>query len=283
MRRLVEKRTVISLALAMLVWAASISSLAAYFYLQNTTYTKQIAENKESINKTASNYDETMSKYNALSSEYSALYGNYSWPAGTNFTLLTDSLGGLVDNLKGNYSYLLMNQEDLNETYHVLLNHTITANQKGNVSREEFGELLSECYEFFNLLVIRELSGLVSETVTVTVGVCIDYGNGTVEWHNETNLPAGSSLFQLTQQTATVDSRYDALAKPGHIFIEAINDKKESVSYHLEYCDGYSWMWYYWDDNGEKWVSGPVGCDAWMLKDGGVYKWSFEYWRFDWY
>lgn len=285
MGRLVEKRTLVFLTLAIIIWAVSISSLAAYFYLQNTTYTKQISENKETLNKTASDYDESMSKYNALSSEYSALYGNYSYPAGTDFTLLTDSFGSLVDNLRGNYSHLLMNQKDLNETYHVLLNRTITANQKGNVSREEFGELLTEYYELSNLLVIRELSGLVSETVALTVSIDLDYGNQTVEWHNQTSLPAGSSLFQLTQEIATVDPKYEPLMKPGHIFIKAINDKKETTSHHFEegYSDGYSWMWYYWDSDEQKWVLGPVGCDAWMLKDGGVYKWSFEYWRFDWY
>lgn len=282
MRRLVEKRTVITLALAMLVWAVSISSLATYFYLQNTTYTKQIAENQESLNETASNYDKSISKYNALSSEYAVLYG-YSLSAGTNFTLLTDSFSELVDNLRGNYSHLLTDQKDLNDTYHVLLNHTITASQKGNVSKEEFAELLTEYYELSNLLVIRELSRLVSETVTLTVSTCLDYGNETVEWHNETVVPAGSSLFQLTQEIASVDPRYDALAKPGHIFIEAINDKRESISYHPKYCEGHSWMWYYWNGHEQKWVSGPVGCDAWMLKDGGVYKWSFEYWRFDYY
>jgi hypothetical protein len=282
-RRLVEKRTLIFLTLAILVWAVSISSLAGYFYLQNTTYNKQIAENQQSLNKTASNYDESMSKCNMLSSEYAALYVNYSDPPSTNFTLLTGLLGGVVDNLMGNYSYLLMNQKDLNDTYHDLLNQTIATCQRGNVSKEEFGELLSESYELFNLLVIRELSGLVSETVIVAVSACIDYGNGTVEWHNGTNLPAGSSLFQLTQEIATVDPKYYSWAWPGHIFIEAVNGKKESISYHAEYSDGYSWMWYYWNSDEQKWVSGPVGCDAWMLKDGGVYKWSFEYWRFDWY
>ena len=280
---MVEKRTAIFLALAMLVWAATISSLAAYFYLQNSTYIKQIVESEESMNKTASNYDESMSKYNELSSEYSALYGSYSLSVGTNFTALTDSFGRLADNLRGNYSYLLANQEDLNATCLVLLTNTIEASQRGNVSKDEFGELLSEFYELFNLLVIRELSGLVSETVTLTVNICLDYGNETVEWHNETTVPAGCSLFQLTQEIALVDSRFDELAKPGHIFIEAINENRESVSYHLEFCEGYSWMWYHWDDDEQKWISGPVGCDAWMLSDGGVYMWSFEYWCYDWH
>jgi hypothetical protein len=281
--RLVEKRTLVFLTLAMLVWAVSISSLAGYFYLQNATYVQQIGENQQSLNKAASNYDGAMSKYNTLLSEYSVLYYSYSSP-NANFTLLMEPFGRLMDNLRSNYSSLLMNQEDLNETYYTLEEKYQPAYQEGSVTREDFEELLNEYYELFNLLAIRELSIVVSETVTLTVNISVDYGNETVEWYNETVVPAGSSLFQLTQEIATVDPKYNQWAKPGHIFIEAINDKEGSSSDHIDegYSDGYSWMWYYWDSDQQKWVSGPVGCDAWMLKDGGIYKWSFEYWRFDW-
>jgi len=266
----------------MLVWAVSISSLAGYFYLQNATHIQQIGENQQSLNKTASNYDESMSKYNTLLSEYSILY--YSYSPDANFTLLMEPFGRLMNSLKSNYSSLLMNQEDLNETYYALEENYQLVRQEGNVTEEDFGRLLNEYYELFNLLTIRELGIVVSETVTLIVNISVDYGNEPVEWYNETVVPAGSSLFQLTQEIATVDPKYDQWAKPGHIFIEAINDKEGSSSDHIDegYSDGYSWMWYYWDSDQQKWVSGPVGCDAWMLKDGGIYKWSFEYWRFDW-
>jgi hypothetical protein len=279
---LVEKRTLVFLTLAMLVWAVSISSLAGYFYLQNATHIQQIGENQQSLNKTASNYDESISKYNTLLSEYSMLYYSYSPEA--NFTLLMEPFDRLMNSLKGNYSSLLTNQEDLNETYYALDENYQLVRQEGNVTEEDFGRLLNEYYELFNLLTIRELGIVVSETVTLTVNISVDYGNETVEWYNETVVPAGSSLFQLTQEIAIVDPKYDQLAKPGHIFMEAINDKEGYSSDYIDegYSDGYSWMWYYWDSNQQKWVSGPVGCDAWMLKDGGIYKWSFEYWRFDW-
>jgi len=279
---LVEKRTLVFLTLAMLVWAVSISSLAGYFYLQNATHIQQIGENQRSLNKTASNYDESMSKYNTLLSEYSMLY--YSYSPDANFTLLMEPFGRLMNSLKSNYSSLLMNQEDLNETYYTLEENYQLIYQEGNVTEKDFGRLLDEYYDLFNLLAIRELGIVVSETVTLTVNISVYYGNETVEWYNETVVPAGSSLFQLTKEIAIVDPKYDQWAKPGHIFIEAINDKEGYSSDHIDegYSDGYSWMWYYWDSDQQKWVSGPVGCDAWMLKDGGIYKWSFEYWRFDW-
>ncbi|MDI6847626.1 MAG: hypothetical protein QMD23_05800, partial [Candidatus Bathyarchaeia archaeon] len=85
----------------------------------------------------------------------------------------------------------------------------------------------------------------------------------------------GSSLLQLTQKIAKVNYTSDWM-KPGHIRLTAINDETE---YKTGYSEGRAWIWYYWDDNKQEWLSGPVGCDAWMLEDEGIYKWNFEYWR----
>ena len=271
---MVEKRALIFLTLAILVWAISISSLAGYFYLQNTMYTEQIGENQQSLNKTASNYDELTSKYNILLGEYSILYGSYSFPGG-NFTLLMEPLGRLIDNQKGNYSSLIMDQKDLNETYYTLEEDYQLVYQKGNVTGEDFGRLLNEYYDLFNLLAIRELSLVLSETVTLNVNACIDYGNGTTNWRNETKMPAGSSLFQLTQKIAEINYTYYPSMKPGHVLADSINDKK---AYTAGYSEGWSWIWYYWDGDEQNWISGPVGCDAWMLKNDGTYKWRFEHW-----
>ena len=272
---MVEKRALVFVTLAILVWAISISSLAAYFYLQNMMYTKQIGENQQSLNKTASNYDELMSKYNILLGEYSILYGIYSFPSG-NFTSLIESLGRLLDSLKGNYSSLLMDQEDLNETYYTLEEDYELVYKESNVTREDFGRLLNEYYDLFNLLAVRELSLVLSQTVTLNVNACIDYGNGTINWRNETErMPAGSSLFQLTQKISEINYTYYPSMKPGHVLVDSVNDKK---TYTVDYSEGWSWIWYYWDAEEQKWISGPVGCDAWMLENGGIYKWRFEHW-----
>lgn len=274
MGRLVEKRTLVFLTLAILVWAASVSSLAAYLHLQNATYIKEISGNQKSLNKTASSYDELASKFNILLGEYSSLYGSYSFP-GVNFTSLMDALGRLVNNLNGNYSSILMNQEDLNETYYKLKEHYQQIHQKDNMTEEDFGILLNEYHDLLNLLAIRTLSLIISETVTLNINVCIDYENGTMNWHNETSMPAGSSMFQLTQKIAEVNYTYYPSMKPGHILVNSINDKETRI---IGYSEGWSWIWYYWDDSEQNWISGPMGCDAWMLKNSGNYKWKFEHW-----
>lgn len=265
--------------LAMCVWAVLASSIAGYLYLQNTMSSEQIAENQQSLDTMATTYNEAMAKYDELLSDYSFLQGNYSFPLNTNFTLLTSSLINLLNNVKGNFSSLLTDQKDLNETHYALQSTSHTLLLRGNVTREEFGELLDGCYEFLNLLAIRELSKTISEITKLTVNICIDYGNGTVEWHNKTVVPTGSSLFQSTQKVATVTHTYDALMKPGHIRITSINNKNEYTRYEIGYSEGAAWLWYYWDDDKQEWVFGPVGCDAWMLKDGSTYKWMFEYWH----
>ena len=276
---MVEKKLFLFATLAMFVWAVLASSIAGFFYLQNTMNSEQIAENQQSLNTMSTTYNEAMTKYDELLSEYSFMQGNYSFPLNTNFTLLMSSFLTLLHNVKGNFSSILTDQKDLNKTHDTLQDKSQTLLLRGNVTRDEFGELLGECYEFLNLLAFRELSKTISEITTLTVNICIDYGNGTVEWHNKTVIPTGSSLFQLTQNVAAVNFTYDALMKPGHIRLTSISNKKEYTNYTISYSEGAAWLWYYWDDNKQEWIFGPVGCDAWMLRDGGVYKWNFEYWH----
>lgn len=271
---MVDKRTLAFLTLAILVWAISTSSLAGYYHLQNMIYSTQIDENQQVLDKTASDYNESMSRYNALTGAYSTLYGNYSF-AGIDLTPLMEELGTLIDSLKGNFSSLLTSQKDLNETYFMLKKDYQLVYDEHNVTREDFGGLLNEFYNLFTLLVIRDVSMALGETVTLTVSLCIDYGNDTVNWHNETKTSAGSSLFQLTQEVAKVNYTYYPLMKPGHVLVDSINDKK---AYTADYSEGWSWIWFYWNNKEQRWVSGPVGCDAWMIKDSGTYKWKFEHW-----
>jgi hypothetical protein len=276
-----EKRALLFVALVTLVWAVSISSLAAYFYLENTAYAEQTASTRQTLDRMTLAYDELISKYNMLQREYSPLYGCYSFPLGVNFTQLMKPLGSLIGKLEENYSSILIGQEDLNKAYSTLQEGYQEVYEKGSsITREDFGGLLSEFYELLNLLTLRELSAAVSETVTLTVSICIDYGNGTIEWHNET-VPAGISLFQLTRKVADInedDYDYYPLMKPGHVFLNSINDREAYSA--PDFSEGWTWIWYYWDDDEQDWTLGIVGCDAWMVENGGTYKWNFEHWSY---
>ncbi|MCD6445449.1 hypothetical protein J7L49_01505 [Candidatus Bathyarchaeota archaeon] len=265
---MVEKRTLIFASIAILIWAVLASNIAGYFYFQNMTYKEQNIESQQSRTKIAADYNESIVKYNTLLSEYSKLYGKYSFPLNINFTSLTKELGKLIVNLRGNYS-ILTKQKDLNETYQTLWDNYLKLSEEGNITREKFGELLNEYHELFNLLALRELNEIISETVTLTVNICIEYKNETLEWHNKTEVPAGSTLFQLTCKIANITYTYYPTIKPGHILVNCINGENSTNNWY--------WLWYYWSENKKTWIEGPVGCDAWMLKDGGIYKWKIEH------
>ena len=279
---MVEKRTLAFISLGALVWAVSVSGLAAYLHLENAALVEQISETQQSLDKMVLAYDASMNKYNTLQREYSSLYGSYSFPFGVNFTQLIVPLGSLVAGLEGNYSSILMGQDDLNEAYDALCEGYQEVCEKGNeITREDFGAVLSGLHELLDLLTIRELSAAISETVTLEVSVCVDYGNETIEWHNETEVSTGYSLFQLTREVTVVnedDYAFFAWTKPGHIIVNTINDIEAYAA--PDFSEGWSWMWYYWDDSKQDWVPGMVGCDAWIVEKGGTYKWQFEHWSY---
>ena len=262
--------------LATVVWAASASAFAGYYYLQNRNNAEQLSDTQGSLNKLASNYNEAVGKYDLLLSDYSPIYGNAS-SFDANYTKLVESLGNLIRNFAWNYTSLLM-QEDLNESYNQLL--VDYGKEQGNVTREGFGDLLGEYYSLFNTSALRELGLSIRDATTLSVSVCVDYGNGTVEWLNGTRVSAGYTLFRLMQEVAMITSDYYASIEPGHILVDSINGKAAYTD--PSWTWGYAWKWYYWSEGELKWTIGPVGCDAWMLKDGGVYKWSYEYWQYLW-
>lgn len=265
------------LALAMIVWAASASALASYYYLQYRNNTEQLSSTQSSLNKLAINYNEAVGKYDLLLSDYSILYANYSYIFDGIYTRLMYPFKTLLTNYANNYTRLLM-QEDLNQTYTQVLGAYKTLEPKSNVTKQEFGTLLNEYYELFSLSALRELGLSISESTTLTVSIQINYGNGTIEWHNSTKVPAGYTLFKLTQNITIINYTYYASIEPGHILVDSINDKASHTDPSFSW--GYSWIWYYWSEEQNKWIVGPVGCDAWLLKDGGMYKWNYEYWSF---
>jgi len=265
---LIEKRTLVFVTLAVLVWASIATSFTTYYYLEQTVYKNQLNEKQQSLNELAVNYDESATKQNFLGEEYGKLYGEYQyskskgWFIGENCTILIYEYSKILSYLNSNYSNLLNNYRDLNETYIALLNRTQILTGQSTITEEEFDQLLEKWYALFVSLAMKELESSIGEMIMLKVNLCIDYGNGTLFWYNDTSVPSGSTLFDLTRKIATVDPTYSPDMAPGHIFINSING----------WAQGW-WIWYYWDEGEDKWVFGPVGCDAWILKNDGIYKW----------
>jgi len=265
---LVEKRVLTFVLLAVLVWAVLASSFAGYYSLEHSKQKEKLNENQQLLNDIAQKYNESISKYSMLLAEYSTVYGSYSLlNSSENFSKLMPSFEKLLESLRGNYSSLLNKQTDLNESYTELSHKYQTLLQEGNVTKEDFGNLLDDFYKLFSLSALREMGSTMENAVKITVNLCIDYGNGTVKWFNETEIPPCSSLFNLLTKVANVDYTYWPTLEPGHILINSINEVGGEK--------GHYWLWYYWDEKSSTWVFGPVGCDAWLLKDNGIYKFVY--------
>jgi len=267
--RLVEKRTLAFAMLATVVWAALASAFVGYYYLENSNSSAQLRDANNSLNTVASTYSNAANKYDLLSSEYGSLYGTFSYFPNSDYTPLMQPLGSLFTDFSKNYTDLFV-QADINSSYNQLLSDYQTLLQKDNVTETDFGNLLSEYYNLFSLSALRELGLSVSEASTLSVSIEINYGNGTLEWKNETQVPAGYTLFRITQEIVAITYSYYASAQPGHVFVDSINNEATN------YTSNYSWIWYYSSNSGKTWVSGPVGCDAWLLTNGGIYKWNYE-------
>ena len=259
---MVEKRTIAFVTLAMLVWASIATGSVAYYYLEQIKYGEQLKEKQQLLNEIAENYSASATKRNLLSGDYGVLLGEYQWFLGENYSVLMGKYEKLLSNLRGNYTSTLNEFPELNETYKNLSEEFQTLNKKSAITKEEFGSILDEFYKLFTTLAIKELEGFQDKISTIEVSLSINYSNQTIESHN-VSIPLGTTMFDLTRKIAKVEYSYWPTMEPGHILVTSINN----------YTEGY-WIWYYWDELESKWIFGPVGCDAWILKDNGIYNWT---------
>ncbi|MHA1238349.1 MAG: DUF4430 domain-containing protein [Candidatus Odinarchaeia archaeon] len=100
-------------------------------------------------------------------------------------------------------------------------------------------------------------------TNNIIVNIGINYGNGTVEWFNNTVVPKEFTAFNLTTIVANVEYTVYSFG----IYVESINGVEGGWS------DGthtFYWIWYL---NGEQ---ASVGCDAYQLVYGDTIEWRYE-------
>ncbi|MEM3694933.1 MAG: hypothetical protein QXJ11_03125 [Candidatus Bathyarchaeia archaeon] len=260
---MVEKRTLTFAILAVIVWAFLATSIATYYYIQQLTVKNQLDEKQQLLTDLSESYEESVVKRNLLFAEYGALLGEYQWFQGDNYSLFMSTYARLLLNLKENYTVILNEFPELNETYNLLLNKSQELSTKSEVTKEEFGALLEGFYKLFTALSLKELENTIGKASRIQVSLCINYTllGGTIEWHN-ISISSHATLFDLTREVANVTYEYWATIEPGHIIIKSINNQTAW------------WLWYYWDENINNWVWGPVGCDAWTLKNNGIYKWD---------
>jgi len=248
--------------LGLIVWALLASGFVSYYYFEQMRVQNLLNEKQQTLDDLMQNYDVSLRRQNMLSGDYGALLGEYQWFVGEDYSVLLAKYWTLLECLHGNYSSMLNTFPELNKTCNKNVKEYEALSMKSNVTRQEFGSLLAGFKDLFNALAMKDLENYVGKISTVNVSLCIDYGNLTVEWHN-VSISHGATLFDLTKKVANVAYTYWPAMEPGHILLDSLNN----------HASGY-WVWYYWDSVKKIWVFGPVGCDAWMLNSGGVYKWE---------
>lgn len=115
----------------------------------------------------------------------------------------------------------------------------------------------------------RELTKKLEGTV-YQVNYLVNDGQNRV-WHNETLVPVGWTLFNLTLKMAEGDVDY-GFGEYG-AFVNAIKGvglKKDETH------QSYFWLWWRFDPVKRSWVMGESSSDFYHLRDGDTLAWSYS-------
>jgi len=94
------------------------------------------------------------------------------------------------------------------------------------------------------------------------VDLLVDFGNGTKVWYNDTRVPIGYTLLNLTYSRL---HSVEYTVYPFGVFLNKI----------MGIPNQGTWYWLWWEYGQEGWKMGETGADAAKLKDGGVYAWIY--------
>jgi hypothetical protein len=110
-------------------------------------------------------------------------------------------------------------------------------------------------------------AGTLAQQATVSVNMGINYGNGPVEWHNNTGVVSGESLLNVTMRVATVQLKtYAGLGA----FVTDINGRSQNPAANL--------YWTYWVFNPQtqQYEPGQVGAGAYLLTLDQTVQWYYS-------
>lgn len=107
----------------------------------------------------------------------------------------------------------------------------------------------------------------VSQPLTVTVNIGINYGSGSVEWHNGTIVPYGQDLLNATMQIAAVESvNYAGLGA----FVTGIKGVRQDPAANLY------WTYWVYNPETEQYEMPQVGASSYALTSDQTIQWYYE-------
>ncbi len=100
--------------------------------------------------------------------------------------------------------------------------------------------------------------------LTIRVDIRMNYGNGTVVWHNDTRVPLNADLLTATKMISSVEYSTGEFGA----FVEKIDGVGGDPDTF--------WLWSYYDNDTGCWEFGPVASDSWVLHNGDVASWDYS-------
>lgn len=116
----------------------------------------------------------------------------------------------------------------------------------------------------------RRYNTLLSELegVALEVNLLIDYGNGSMVWHNKTLLPIGATLLNATSK---VSSSVEYIGSDIGAFVTGIDGVGTKIV-----KKGHYWLWWRFDKTQSEWVLGETAADRYILQRGDTLAWVYE-------
>jgi len=105
------------------------------------------------------------------------------------------------------------------------------------------------------------------ESVSLEVNLLIDYGNGSLVWHNKTILPIGATLLNATLKVSSVEY----IGSDMGVFVTGIDGVGTKIV-----KKGYYWLWWRFDKARGEWVLGETAADHYILQRGDILAWVYE-------
>ncbi|MDG6999730.1 MAG: DUF4430 domain-containing protein [Nitrososphaerota archaeon] len=96
--------------------------------------------------------------------------------------------------------------------------------------------------------------------------VLIDYGNGTMDWYNNTLIQPGWNLYVAMQ--VITDGQINATYYPslGEHYVTGLNGVQQTSSLSW-------WLWTY--NSSALWQSAQTGADQIQVQNGSIFAWTF--------
>jgi hypothetical protein len=116
----------------------------------------------------------------------------------------------------------------------------------------------------------RRYRSLLSELegVAVEINLLIDYGNGSLAWHNKTLLPIGTSLLNATLKAS---GSVEYVGSDMGVFVNGIDGVGTKVV-----KKGHYWLWWRFDKAQGAWMLGETSADHYTLQRGDTLAWLYE-------